>query len=319
MNANQADVKRIGVHAFCRVLGVSPSGYYDWLQRPPSARKMANVVLTERIRQVHKDSDETYGMPRVRAELQDTGQKVSRKRVARLMREARIHGVSRRRGFTVTTERNPRQRPAPDLVNRLFRADAPDQLWVADMTYIPTWTGFLYLAIVLDAFSRKVVGWAMGERMTADLVIAALNMALHTRRPEAVIHHSDQGSQYTSVAFGSRCREMGVRPSMGTVGDAYDNAMAESFFATLECELLDRRSWHSRAEARMGLFTWIEGWYNPRRRHSALNYQSPINFERKHIEHENPVREHGLSTAAVGSSQAPTTAVDNPAPEQSTA
>jgi hypothetical protein len=187
VNANQADAKRIGMHAFCRVLGVSSSGYYDWLQRAPSARKMANVMLTERIRQVHKDSDETYDMPRVRAELQEAGQKVSRKRVARLMREARIYGVSRRRGFTVTTERNPRQRPAPDLVIRQFRAEAPDQLWVADMTYIPTWTGFLYLAIVLDAFSRKVVGWAMGERMTADLVIAALNMALHTRRPDAVI------------------------------------------------------------------------------------------------------------------------------------
>lgn len=167
MSANQADANTAGVHAFCRVLGVSASGYYEWLERAPSARKMANVVLTERIRQVHKDSDETYGMPRVRAELQEAGQMVSRKRIARLMREARIQGVSRRRGFTVTTERNLRQRPAPDLVNRRFRADAPDQLWVADMTYIPTWTGFLYLAIVLDAFSRKVVGWAMGERMTA--------------------------------------------------------------------------------------------------------------------------------------------------------
>lgn len=316
MSASQADVKRAGVHTFCRVLGVSTSGYYDWLRRTPSARAMANVVLIEAIRQAHKASDETYGMPRIRAELREAGHAVSRKRVARLMRQSGIRGVSRRRGFTVTTERNAKQRPAPDLVNRRFRADAPDQLWVADMTYIPTWTGFLYLAVVLDAFSRKVVGWSMGERMTADLVIAALNMALHTRRPDSVIHHSDQGSQYTSIAFGSRCREMRVRPSMGSVGDAYDNAMAESFFASLECELLDRRSWKSKAEARTALFTWIESWYNPRRRHSALGHLSPINFERTHAEQEDRAREHGLPTASVGSSQAPTAAVDNPAPEQ---
>lgn len=319
MSANQADAKRAGVHTYCRVLGVSASGYYDWLRRAPSARAMANVVLTEAIRQAHKASDETYGMPRIRAELKDAGHAVSRKRVARLMRVAHVRGVSRRRGFTITIKRESKQRPAPDLVNRRFRANAPDQLWVADMTYIPTWTGFMYLAVVLDAFSRKVVGWSMGERMTADLVIAALNMALHTRRPESVIHHSDQGSQYTSLAFGSRCREMGVRPSMGSVGDAYDNAMAESFFASLECELLDRRSWRSKAEARTALFTWIEGWYNPRRRHSALGQVSPINFERKHAEQEDSAREHGLPTASAGSSQAPTAAVDNPAPEQSSA
>lgn len=224
MRANQADAQATGVHTCCRVLGVSSSGYYDWLSRAPSARAMANAELTEAIRQAHQASDGTYGMARIRAELREAGHVVSRKRVARLMRQAQIRGVSRRRSFTVTTEREPGRRPAPDLVNRRFQAQAPNQLWVADMTYIPTWTGFLYLAVVLDAFSRKVVGWAMAERMTADLVIAALNMALHTRRPQSVIHHSDQGSQYTSVAFGKRCQEMGVRPSMGTVGDAYDNA-----------------------------------------------------------------------------------------------
>lgn len=288
MSANQADAKStLSVRAMCKALKVSPSGYYDWQHRAPSARSLANRVLTEAISKAHRDSDETYGMPRIRAELREAGYRVSRKRVAHLMRQACIRGVSRRRGFTVTTERDRRQRPAPDLVRRQFCADGPNRLWVADMTYIPTWTGFLYLAVVLDAFSRKVVGWAMGERMTADLVLAALNMALHTRRPESVIHHSDQGSQYTSIAFGSRCAEMGVRPSMGTVGDAYDNAMAESFFATLECELINRRSWKSQAEARTALFTWIEGWYNPRRRHSALDYLSPINFERKHIEQPN--------------------------------
>lgn len=296
----------------CRVLGISHSGYYEWTQRSPSKTALANAALTETIRGVHKASDETYGMPRVREELRELGHAVSRKRVARLMRHAGIRGVSRRRGFTVTTERDRRQRAAPDLVKRHFHAEQIDQLWVADMTYIPTWAGFLYLAVVIDACSRKVVGWSMGEQMTADLVLAALNMALHTRRPDSVIHHSDQGSQYTSIAFGNRCKEMGVRPSMGTVGDAYDNAMAESFFASLECELINRRSWKSKAEARTALFTWIEAWYNPRRRHSALNYLSPNNYERKLIEPKTG-NQHGLSTAVVGSSQAPTTTVDNPA------
>jgi putative transposase len=159
-------------------------------------------------------------------------------------------------------------------------ADAPDTLWVADITYVPTWAGFLYLAVVLDAFSRRIVGWAMGHDLKAQLVLDALNMALTQRRPVSVIHHSDQGSQYTSVAFGLRCKEAGVRPSMGSVGDAYDNAMCESFFATLECELLDRRKFQTKAEARMAVFQFIEGWYNPARRHSPLGYQSPINYER---------------------------------------
>ena len=186
----------------------------------------------------------------------------------------------------VTTQRDPKQRPAPDLVNRQFMADGPNQLWVADMTYVPTWAGFIFLAIVLDVWSRRVVGWAIGEQMTADLVLAALNMAITQRRPTDVIHHSDQGSQYTSIAFGQRCGKMGVRPSMGSVGDAYDNAMAESFFASLECELIDRRSFQTKAEARMAVFTYIEGWYNPRRRHSALGRISPVNFERSHAERQ---------------------------------
>ena len=194
----------------CRTLGLSSSGYYDWQGRAPSARNLANLVLTEAIRKAHKDSDETYGMPRVRAELRDAGHAVSRKRVARLMQKACIRGVSRRRGFTVTTERDRRQRPVPDLVNRQFHADGPDRLWVADMTYIPTWTGFLYLAVVIDAFSRKVVGWAMGERMTADLVLGALNMALHTRRPDSVIHHSDQGSQRANCLWQPLPRDGGA-------------------------------------------------------------------------------------------------------------
>lgn len=314
MNANQA---RLPVQRMCRVLEVSPSGYYAWLERPPSKRSIEDTVLVERIRAIHAESDATYGMPRVRAELIDQGVKINGKRVARLMRAHAIRGVSRRRGFVVTTQRDQRQRPASDLVKREFTADGANQLWVADMTYVPTWAGFIYLAIVLDVWSRRVVGWAIGEQMTAELVLAALNMALQQRKPDGVIHHSDQGSQYTSIAFGERCKKMGVRPSMGTVGDAYDNAMAESFFATLECELIDRRSWQTKTEARLALFSYIEGWYNPRRRHSALGQTSPANFERKHIDKERslPSRdEHGIPT--VGDRVAGATPpVDIPAPE----
>jgi putative transposase len=301
----------------CRVLNVSASGYYAWRDRPPSRRAMDNAVMVERIRRVHAESDATYGMPRVRAELIDQGVRISGKRVARLMRINAIRGVSRRRNFVVTTRRDQRQRPAPDLVKREFVADGPNQLWVADMTYVPTWAGFIFLAIVLDVWSRRIVGWAIGEQMTAELVLAALNMALQQRRPEGVIHHSDQGSQYTSVAFGERCKKMGVRPSMGTVGDAYDNAMAESFFATLECELIDRRSWQTTTEARLALFTYIEGWYNPRRRHSALGQISPAKFERSHQgkpHMQPPYLEHDLTT--VGDCVAcATPPVDKSAPE----
>jgi putative transposase len=312
VNANQADAK---IRTMCRVLQVSPSGYYAWRDRAPSKRAIDNAVLTERIRAVHAESDATYGMPRVRAELIDQGMKVSRQRVARLMRAAHIRGVSRRRAWVVTTRRDKDKQPAPDLVKREFKADGPNQLWVADMTYVPTWAGFIYLAVVLDVWSRRVVGWAIGERMTAELVLAALNMALQQRRPQGVIHHSDQGSQYTSVAFGERCQKMGVRPSMGTVGDAYDNAMAESFFASLECELIDRKSWQTKTEARLALFTYIEAWYNPRRRHSALGYLSPANYESKHRHASDLSVEHGLTT--VGSCVAGATPpVDNPATVQ---
>lgn len=281
MKANQAEFP---IRTLCQTLGVSTSGFYDWQGRAPSARAQANATLLQEIRAAHQASDETYGMPRIRAELADQGIVASRKRIASLMRHAGLRGVSRRRGWCVTTERHPRQRPAPDLVERKFVATDINQLWVADMTYVPTWEGFVYLAVVTDVFSRKVVGWAFGVHMTSDLVIQALDMALLTRKPQNVIHHSDQGSQYTSIAFGNRCREMGVRPSMGTVGDAYDNAMAESFFATLECELIARRTWKTKAQARLAIFTWIETWYNPRRRHSGLGQMSPINFEKQHQE-----------------------------------
>lgn len=263
----------------CRVLGVSPSGYYAWRSRGPCARARRDEELREVMRTIHEDSRGTYGVPRVHAELVAQGCRVSRKRVARLMREAGLVGVSRRRGVR-TTRADSSHRAAPDRVERQFQAEAPDRIWVADITYVPTWAGFLYLAVVLDVFSRRVVGWSMANHLRTELVLNALNMALAQRRPEQVIHHSDQGTQYTSLAFGKRCREMGVIPSTGSVGDCFDNAMAESFFATLECELIDRRSFRTQAEARMAIFEFLEGWYNTRRRHSALGYLSPNDFER---------------------------------------
>ena len=195
------------------------------------------------------------------------------------MRSAGLIGASRRRNGMTTTRRDPDARPAPDLVDRDFTATAANQLWVADITFVPTANGFLCLAVVPDAWSRKIVGWAMATHLRAELVVDALEMAVGQRRPGDVIHHSDQGSQYTSLAFGKRCKEAGVRPSMGSAGDAYDNAMCESFFATLECELLDRRRFVSQAEARMACFSFIEGWYNPVRLHSALGYRSPMAYE----------------------------------------
>jgi putative transposase len=276
MRAHQA------VHAvttMARVLGVSPSGYYAWRRRPASVHATADAALSAQVAAIHAHSRGTYGERRVEAELIERDVHVGRKRIARLMRALGLAGVSRRKS-TRTTRRDPAARPAPDLVDRDFTAPGPDQLWVADITYIPTWAGFLYLAVVLDAWSRRVVGWAMATHLRTELVLDALNMALTQRRPANVIHHSDQGCQYTSFAFGRRCETMGVRPSMGSVGDAYDNAMCESFFATLECELLDRQRFPTQAAARLAVFEYIEGWYNPHRRHSALDYRSPVNYER---------------------------------------
>lgn len=268
------------IATMCRVLDVSTSGYYAWRRRKPSARSKSDKLLTALIRDIHKWSRGTYGVPRMVKELSARGHHVNPKRVERLMRAAGLAGVSRRKCIG-TTRRDRGARAAPDLVERDFSADAPDQLWVADLTYVPTWSGFLYLAVVLDACSRYVVGWAMASHLRTELVLDALNMALWRRRPQEVIHHSDQGSQYTSIAFGRRCKEASVRPSMGSAGDCYDNALCESFFATLECELIDRSCFHTHAEARMAIFEYIEGWYNPHRRHSAINYESPMNFERQ--------------------------------------
>jgi putative transposase len=279
MKTNQAG---FSVRAMCRVLDLSPSGYYAWLNREPSARARRDEELTHRIEVVWSENRRVYGRPRIFADLKESGEQVGEKRVGRLMKQAGIQGVSRRRRGVKTTRRNEDARPAPDLVERNFSADGPDQLWVADITYIPTWAGFLYLAVVVDVWSRRVVGWSMATHLRTELVLDALNMATWQRRPQRVIHHSDQGTQYTSIAFGLRCKEVGVRPSMGSVGDAYDNAMCESFFATLECELLDRQRFPTQAEAKMAVFDFIEGFYNPRRRHSALGQLSPVNFERRH-------------------------------------
>lgn len=292
MNANQATFP---VRKLCRVLQVSTSGYYAWQLRPPSPRAMADAVLTERIRTIPAASSGAYGAPNIHAKLRDEGTHVGCKRVARRMRLAGIRGVSRRRRFIVTTQRDPQQRPAPDLVKRQFVADGPNRLWVADMTYIPTWAGFIFLAIVLDVWSRRIVGWAIGEQMTTDLVLAVLNMAIAQRRPTDVIHHSDQGSQYTSIALGQRCAKLGVRLSMGSVGDAYDNAMAESFFASLECEVIDRSSFQTKLEARLAGFTYIEGRYNPRRRHSALGRVSPMAFEARYTANASPSIRHEMA------------------------
>ena len=278
MSANQAVFP---IAAMARVLGVSEAGYHAWRQREPSGRAAADAALLKQIRTAHTGSGEVYGAPRVHATLVAQGARHGRKRIARLMREAGLVGVSRRRGGVVTTRRDREARPAPDLVDRNFSAGGPDQLWVGDITFIPTAAGFLYLAVVVDAWSRRVVGWSMANHLRTELVLDALEMAVTQRRPRDVIHHSDQGSQYTSLAFGGRCREAGVRPSMGSVGDAYDNAMCESFFATLECELLDRRRFASQAQARMAVFTFIEGFYNPVRLHSALGYRSPVRYEQE--------------------------------------
>lgn len=270
---------RYPVATLCRLVGVSSSGFYAWRIRPPSARAERDAVVLALIRVSHDRSDATYGAPRVWADLRDDGEHVGQKRVARLMQAAALHGVSRRRG-TTTTQRGAQETAATDLVQRVFTASAPNQLWVADITYVPTWAGFLYLAVVLDAFSRRIVGWAMASHLKTRLVLDALEMAHAQRHPAAVIHHSDHGCQYTALAFGQRCTELGVRPSRGSVGDCYDNAMAESFFATLECELLDRYRFRTHAEAKLAIFRFIEGWYNPHRRHSACGNQAPMQYEK---------------------------------------
>jgi putative transposase len=276
------------VATMCRVLAVSASGYWAWRGRAESERARTDRELAARIETAHTASRGTYGSPRIHADLRAAGTAVGRKRVARLMREQHLQGVSRRRAFR-TTRADPAATPAPDLVGRRFAASAPDRLWVADITELPTAAGPLFLAAIVDAFSRACVGWSMADHLRSELVETALGMALARRRPgSGLVHHSDHGSQYTSVAFGKRCADAGIVLSMGSVGDSYDNAMAESFFASLETELIDRTAWRSREAARRDVFDYLEAFYNPYRRHSALGYVSPLEFERRYRLGEQP-------------------------------
>lgn len=273
---------RFPIRTMCRVLGVSPSGYFAWRRRGPSARASSDAALSARIRAIHARSRGTYGVPRVHAELRADGTNVGRKRVARLMAQAGLVGVHRRR-FVRTTVRDRDALPAPDLVNRDFSAAGPDRLWVADITYLPTHAGFCYLAAIVDAWSRRVVGWSMATHLRTGLISSALEMALARRRPTGgLVHHSDRGTQYTSLAFGRRLREAGIAASMGSTGDCYDNALAESFFASLETELIARSDWANPTEARAAVFEWIEVFFNRIRRHSGIGYRSPAEFEERY-------------------------------------
>jgi transposase InsO family protein len=263
----------------CRILRVSPSGYYEWRDRPASPRAVADTALTAHIQAIHTMSRETYGVPRVHAELRlGCGVRCGRKRVARLMRLSGLCGIYVRR--------KRRGCPAPpvhdDLVRRHFVADTPDRLWLTDITEHPTREGKVYLAAVLDVYARRIVGWSIADHLRAELVVDALEMARWRRRPPAgqTVLHSDRGAQYTSWAFGQRLRDAGLLGSMGRVGSAYDNAMMESFFSTLQRELLDRRQWATRRELASAIFEWIEAWYNPRRRHTSIGDLSPVEYER---------------------------------------
>jgi putative transposase len=275
-----AEKARTPVSVACELLGVSTSGFYAWASRTPSDRALADAWLVEKIKTIHRENRGVYGSRRVTAELRlGEGVVVGRKRVQRLMRAAGLSGlVARKRGRT--TIRVPGVRVADDLVERRFRPEAPDVLWVADITYLRTWEGWVYLAAVQDAYSRRIVGWSMADHMRAELVVDALQMALHRRRPgPGLIHHSDQGSQYVALGFGQKARDAGIAVSMGSKGCAYDNAVAESFFATLKKELVHRRSWPTRRELISEVFEFVEGFYNTTRRHSTLGYLSPAQFE----------------------------------------
>ena len=275
------------VRLMCRMLDVSPSGFYAWESRGPSARALADDVLLAHVRVAHLESGRTYGAPRVHEELRDHGQRVGKKRVARLMRTDGL--VARRpRSAVRTTDSSHGEPLAPNLVARQFAPDAQpalNRVWVSDITYVPTRAGWLYLAVVLDLASRRCVGWAMGATLEADLALSALTMAFRTRRPpRGLIHHSDRGVQYACHAYRTLLAQHGAVASMSRRGDCWDNAVAESFFATLEGELIARHTWATHAEARHAIFKYIETWYNPRRRHSTLRYQSPINYERALLE-----------------------------------
>ncbi|GAB3588659.1 hypothetical protein GCM10027445_69830 [Amycolatopsis endophytica] len=274
----------------CRVLKVSRSGYYDWRDRPPSSREQDNKLLLKHIEAIHAESRGTYGWPRVHAELVlGMGVNVNHKRVARLMREAGIQGLyrRRRRGCTV---RNSAEEPAEDLVNRKFTVESPNLLWLTDITEHPTKEGKVYCAAVMDAYSRRIIGWSIDNHMRTELVIDALGMATLRRKPESgnTVLHSDHGSQFTAWAFGQRLRAAGILPSMGSVGDCYDNSMMESFWGTLQLEVLDTKAWATRDELASAIFEWIECWYNPERRHSGNGMLSPAEFEARNPQRPSP-------------------------------
>ena len=267
----------------CRVLGVSRAGFYAWERRAPCDRELSDAWLTDKIKAIHARSKGTYGSRRIHAELRlEHGIRVGKKRVERLMVLAGISGLLPRPRKR-TTIRVEGVRTAPDLVERDFDPEAPDRTWSADITYIWTLEGWLFLSHVEDLFSRRIVGWEMSSHMRKELVISALEMAVGQRKPDAgCIHHSDKGSQYTAVLFGERCARAGITPSTGSKGDCFDNACSESFHATLKKELIYRHTWATRAEARTAIFEYIEGWYNPHRRHSKLGYLSPAGYEQEH-------------------------------------
>ena len=274
----EAEKTSFPIQFMCRMLGVSRSGYYDWKDRAPSRRSCEDAALTSEIREVHRRSRETYGSPRVHAELRALGTRCGRKRVERLMRQAGLQGCmrGRRRGTT----RRGKRAPAEDLVKRNFAATEVDRVWVADITYVATREGLLYLAFILDVHSRRIVGWAMEGHLRTEIVVNALQMAVWRRKPApGLVHHSEQGVQYTALSFAERLREVGIQPSMGRTGSALDNAMAESFVSTLKTELVSRLEFPSRQAARTAIFEYLETFYNTRRLHSALGYRSPADFE----------------------------------------
>ncbi len=268
------------VAACCRVMKVSTSGFYAWLASPCSDRDFADAVLTNTIVDIHRMSRRSYGSPRVHAELRlGEGIGCSRKRVERLMRQAGVAGIYRRKGRGCT--RRDGTEPSDDLVNRAFDPPEPDRLWVMDVTEHPTSEGKVFLAVVLDAFSRRVVGWSIADHIRSELVVDAVQMAIWRRQPPTgqTVAHSDHGSQYTSWAFGRRLRGAGLLGSMGSIGDCFDNSVAESFFGTLQLELLDEHRWSTREQLALAIFDWIEAWYNPRRRHSYCRMLSPVDYE----------------------------------------
>jgi putative transposase len=276
----------------CKVLGVSPSGYYAWRGRPPSAREMANQELANKIEAVYNDSYETYGSPRVYRDLKAQGVACSENRVARLMRLRSLQAKQVRR-YKSTTKRNKAHPVAPNLLRRDFTAEWPDQKWLSDITYIPTQEGWLYLAVILDLYTRRIVGWAMSERMTGNLTLAALKLAIQQRQPEVgLIHHSDQGSQYTDHSYQALLEAHGIRASMNGVGSWYDNAPMESFIGTLKSELVHHRQYRTPDEARPDLFFYIEAFYNRRRRHSSLDYLNPEAYEQLYYQRHQLLLSH---------------------------